>query len=749
MALGETQGPDQSSAAAPVDVKATKGRPALDLLSLCREEMRRAVGFEQDAELRDAREMALRYFKGDVSKEIPSLANRSKAVSSDVSDAVEGLLPDLMEVFIGGDDVVAFKPIKNGDEDAAKQETAYLHHVVFQDNPGFLNFHTAISDALLLKLGIFHWEWEEEINEQTEEFTGKNAIELHLAAVDGTISNVKAEQTGPRDLRDTSAPEATYSFTLTKTKDLSRAKYWPVAPDDFAAAPDTVMIADTTYCVERQRPRVQDLIARGFDEAKVRALEPYSFAQDQVIQQARDTAGENDNNGGVSDDTSAELRQVEVRKHCIRVLGDDNKLTLWCVYTDAEAAVELLKEEIESIPYACGSPYLVAHRLIGRSVADLLIDTMQIKTAGLRMLLDSGYFAINQRFEVAADASNAFTISDLLRNEPNVPVRSKTGNAVRALSSGGLSFDPYKMLEYFATVGEQKTGIVRNAQGLNPDTLHDTATGAMALLSAAQKRVRMIARVLSETLVKPLFLGMHACIRENSTSTSEAQLLGKWVPVDPSKWAERNAMTVEVGLGAAGKDAEIAAINQIAVDMKNIVDVQGGAQGPLVTLENVYRLATDKAKKLGVKDPSEYYTDPNSPEGQQAQQAAANRPNPAVQAEQAKGQVAIEIASNKATVDAQTEANKAQAQSAVTVQANQLEHERAMALQASNENIEQMRIASAERIEQMRMESAERIAIETSRIKAEGMIAAALAKADAAAASAELDVENTHETTTA
>jgi hypothetical protein len=52
-------------------------------------------------------------------------------------------------------------------------------------------------------------------------------------------------------------------------------------------------------------------------------------------------------------------------------------------------------------------------------------------------------------------------------------------------------------------------------------------------------------------------------------------------------------------LGAAGKDAEIAAINQIALDMQAIVEVQGGAQGPIVFLKNVYKLATDKAKKLG------------------------------------------------------------------------------------------------------------------------------------------------------
>lgn len=737
MAYGDDSASEQEGSEIAPDAKDGQ----LNLLSLCREEMRRAIGFEQDAELRDDRERALNYYKGDVSKDIPSIANRSAAVSSDVSDAVETLLPDLIEIFVGGDDVVAFIPQKETDVETAKQETAYLHHIAFQQNPGFLNFYTAIKDALLLKTGIFHWEWEEDVEEQREEFTGKNAIELQLASQDGQVSNVKAEKDGI-DLR---TGTQTYSFTLTKTKDNSRAKYWPVAPDDFAAAPDTVNIADATYCVERQRPRVQDLIAIGFDAAKVRALEPFAFAQDQVIQMARDNAGESNRGGSVPDDTSPDLRQVEIRKHCIRVPGDGGKLQLWCVYTDTEAAVELYREKIESIPYAVGSPYLVPHRLIGRSVADLLIEVMKIKTALYRMVLDSGYFALNQRTEIAMDRANQFTMSDLLRNEPLVPVRSKSGDAVRPLSAGALNFDPYKAIEFFSTVAEGRTGVVRNAQGLNPDTLHDTAKGAMMLLSAAQKRTRMIARVLSETLVKPLFLGLHACIRENAKSSAYAQLLGKWVTVDPSKWAERNAMTVEVGLGAAGKDAEIAAINSIALDVKNIVEVQGGAQGPIVTLENIYKLATDKAKKLGVKAPEEYFTDPASPQGQQAIQAMGQRPDPQMAKVQGEQQLAaqqqqIDQAQAAQDLDAKMKIAQfeAQTKAAVTTQQNQLEHERMLAQQQGQMQLEQLKIASAERI-----------AIAVARIKSEGMIAAAEAKGNAQAASDALAFEQSHETSIA
>jgi len=719
------------------------GQP--DLLDLCRAEMVRAIGFEQDAELLDDRTRALNYYKGDMTKDVPSLPNRSKAVSSDISDAVETILPDLMEIFTGGDDVVAFIPQKPEDEDAAKQETAYLNHVTFQENPGFLNFYTAFKDALLLKTGIFMFEWVQDIEESEEEFSGKNPIEMQLASQDGEVVNVKQDpMPDGADLRTT---QPTYSFTIRKTKDNSCAKYWAVPPDDFAAAPDTINIQDATYCVMRSRPRVQDLIAEGYDAEKVRNLPAYSVVSDTTMQQARDNAGESDRTGNTGDETSDDLRQVEIRKHYIRVLGEENKLELWCVVTDCAATEELDREEVERIPYAIGSPYLIAHRLYGRSLADMLVEIQKIKTALTRAVLDSTYFALNQRNEVAMDQANDYTISDLLRNEPGSPIRSKTGTAIRAITAGGLGFDPYGALEYFSTVAESRTGVVRNAQGLNPDTLHDTASGAMMLLSAAQKRTKMIARIMAETMVKQLYLGLHAIIRENCSSEKIANLLGKWVPVNPTQWAERNAMTVEVGLGASGKDMEIAAMNQIIGLQKAGVEAQGGTDGPLVTKQNLFKSATDMARKLGVKAPEEYFSDPSAPPDPNAPPPPPPPPNPELikvqgeqQLQQAKLQGEMALGKMKVESEQQIQATKAQSQAAVNTQQQQLEHQRLQAEQANTMALEQMKIASSERI-----------AIEVARINAEAKIESARISAknqtdDGAAA---LDYQQSHETTTA
>jgi len=639
-------------------------RPPYDaetMLSLVRSEMQRSVGFENDERLRANRLRALDYYKGDMRADIPALPNRSKAVSNDVADAVETILPDLMEIFTAGGDVAAFVPMKPGDEDAARQETDYLNHVIFQDNPGFLNLMTGFKDGLLLKTCLFEFGWKSDYTD--EEFSGKTLPELILASQSGQVLNVRAEPADP----DYPNAQQTYAFTV--RSDCSGAEYWPVPPDDFSVAPDTVRLVDAAYCCVRARPRVQDLIAEGFDAAIVTALP--AAVEDQEIAQARDVAGEHQKTSG-GDDSSEMLRQVEIRKHYIRLKDKDGDgFSIWRVVTDAEAGVLIEIRRESRVPFAGGSPYVVAHRFYGLSLAEQLFETQRIKSVLTRSLLDSSYFALNQRYEVAMDQANDYTISDLLRNEPAVPVRSKSGNAVRPLQAGGLGFDAYQALEYFSTVAEQRTGVVRNAQGLNPDTLHDTAKGAMMLMQAAQRRVRMIARVLAETCVKELYLGLHALIREHSEAARVARLNGRWVSVDPTSWGERNAMTIEVGLGAAGRDADLAAMNQLAQVMTMIISQQGGADGPIVTLENAYNAAVDLARALGRKQPERYFTNPATVPPQvpaaemaQAQPAGAMPPfNPAAMIASAQAQA--QVAARGQDVKAEVELRKAAADAAL------------------------------------------------------------------------------------
>lgn len=610
-----------------------KGMSDDDLLKHLKRERERAIGLDNGDELSEERTKALEYYQGTMS-DIPTLPNRSQAVSSDVADAVETILPDLLEIFTGGDDVAVFAPVGQEDEDAAKQETDYVNHVVFKENNGFMLLYEMFKDALIEKTGVALSWWEETTEDAEEHFTGKSQDELAIL--------MELSKSGEFELTDVRPGPLGYDITITRSKTYGCVKNMAVAPEDFAVASDTIRLPEATYCAMRSVKRAQDLIAAGVSRDIVEKLPSNTAGDKDTEDQARDTVGESGQSDGEGD-----LRSVETITHFIRIDADgDDKPEILKVVTGHGETVLISKEQVSRVFFSAVTPYPTAHRFYGLSLADLLIEVQKIKTALYRMLLDSGYFALNQRLEVAMDRSSGFTIPDLLRNEPGMPIRSKTGDAVRAVQSGSIAFDPYKAIEFFSTVAEQRTGVVRNAQGLNPDTLHDTAKGAMALMAAAQKRVRMIARIFAETGVKDLFLNVHALIRENATQPSIARLRNKWVPIDPTKWGSRKDMVIEVGLGASGRDHDIASMAQVMAVTEKLALQQGGLNGPLVTAKNVHAVVTSFYEKLGLKAPERFVSDPGD-------QPQPEKPDPKAQAAMAQAQAKQQVAAADAQLKKQ------------------------------------------------------------------------------------------------
>jgi hypothetical protein len=620
---------------------------ASDRLALVADEFARAVGRSTD-ELNAQREKALQYIKG-VMDDVPSLPGRSSACSTDVSDAIEMALPDLIEIFTG-EDIATFRPVGPEDVDAAQQETDYVKHVFFEENPGFLNLYSAIKDALSIKTGVFK-VFGEEYEEPEEEFEDQSLDQL-ASAVQKHGDRVELKS----DLGDMTDPEMTVDFCI-RAKEKWRARVMAVPPEDFGVSKDTVLLSESPYCFHKTRLRAYELKRRGIDAAKVNALPAYGVIDNQV-KQARDrTDQEVDDRGGLGDH-----RIVEVIEHYID--GEDGRYRL---LTDGSALTLLEEEEHPTVPFSAITPYIVPHQFIGESVADRLIEIQKINTVLTRMTLDSGYFALNQRMYVNMDKANDWTIADLLRNEPNVPVRGKGDNAIVPLTSGGLSFDTLSAIEHFSVAGEKRTGIVRNSQGLNPDTLHDTARGAMALMSESQKRVRLIASILAHTGIKDVFLLLHRLLRQNATQAETVRLRGKWIDIDPSSWANRQDMTIEVGVGSAGKDAEMARLQAGMVTMQEIIGMQGGVEGPLVKLDNIYAyLKRYFEKGLDFKSAEPFLTDPSV---QSEEPQAPPPPDPAVLEAQAKLQMAQqeamakqELAQQQAQADVQLAQVKAQAE---------------------------------------------------------------------------------------
>ena len=667
-----------------------------ELLSALKAERLNSIGFEDNGDIEEQREKALEYIKGEMT-DVPSRKNRSSVVASDVADAVETAIPDLMEIFTGGEDIGTFKPQGPEDEDAAKRETDFVNEVIFDQNPGFMVLETAIRDALEIKTGLIKFHWEDgEVSE--ERFEGKTAEELMLADEGAEISEVEEQAPGEDGV-------ILYDFTATM-RDPGKVVVEAVDPQNFGVSPDTVLIEDTPYCIERSFPRAFQLLDEGYDEDTVQMLAPSAEAEDDEQARARDTVDETDDSHGIYTDTR---RTVEVHTHTIRIDGDqDGQTELWCIVTDSEESLILDAYQKNRVGYAAGSPYRRAHRFYGFSLADKLIEVQKIKTSLMRMLLDNGYFALNQRMEVADRGTNKNTIADLLRNEPGLPVRVKETGTVKPIMAGGINWDITGALEYFSTVAEQRSGVVRNAQGLNPDTLHDTAKGAQALMNAAQRRLRMIARVLAETLLKGLFVGVHGEVRDHASQSMMARVNGEWQAIDPTSWGNRADMTIEVGVGSGGREMEVAAIMQIIGLQKEALEGQmtGAIKLPMVTEDNLYASASRLVERLGMKAPERYFSDPDQARQQAAQQPP--QPDPAMQA----AQMELQMKQQAQAADIELEQAKAQADAQAKREQNALDIQLAKEKAAAELQLARERMAAE-------MELAREKAIMEAQIKAQ------------------------------
>ena len=162
-----------------------------ELESILEAEKADALSASNASKLSEDRSLAMDYYMGDMSRDMSAQKDRSRAVSTDVLDTIEGLMPVLMEIFTSGDEVVLFNPVGPEDEEAAQQETDYVNHEFMEKNTGFITLYSMIKDALLQKVGVVKSWWEKKEFEDEEYYEGLTDEGLAMLMADKEVEIVK------------------------------------------------------------------------------------------------------------------------------------------------------------------------------------------------------------------------------------------------------------------------------------------------------------------------------------------------------------------------------------------------------------------------------------------------------------------------------------------------------------------------------------------------------------------------------
>jgi hypothetical protein len=590
-----------------------------EILTVLEEEIRTSIGFH-GGELADQRKTALEYYYGQPYGN--EVEGRSAYVSRDVADTIEWIMPSLMRIFAGGDTIVKFEPQGPEDDKSAQQATDYTNYVFNRQNDGFLTLYTWFKDALLSKNGFVKVYYEEYTEYKTHTYENLNDIELAFIVQDSEV----LEHTGLPGEQG-----MIHSVKIRKKQESGKCCIEPVPPEEVlinrgAKAP----LKKNRFWCHRRRVTIDELKRMGYQDVDDLPGEDEDTNEESIARRSFDET--------TGTESTTHIKYVWLSECHIDLDADGDGISERRTITTAGKRI-LENEEGDVSALVTLTPIILPHKLFGMSIADLVMDLQLLKSTVFRQLLDNMYLANNGRYMALDGMVN---IDDLLTSRPGGIVRVKTFDAVKPMQPPLLGAGAFGLLEYIDTIKENRTGITKYNQGIDSDSLNKTATGINQIMSAAQQRTELIARIFAETGVKDLFYAILECVQKHQKKETLIRLRNEWVPMDPQEWANKFDMTVTVGLGTGSKDVLLA-------HMMEIIKLQmayAGAGLPIIQPKNLYHSFQELLKAANIKGGDMFVTDPD--QVQQGQQ-----PNP-------------EIA--KAQIDAQTILQKEQLKSQTSLQ---------------------------------------------------------------------------------
>jgi hypothetical protein len=603
--------------------------------------VRDAIHFTDD-ELTPDRAAAAREFRGDPFGN--EQKGRSAVVSTDVRDTILGILPSVMRIFAGPDRTVEAVPRNNSQVAAAEQATDYLQYVATEDNPGFAIHYGWWQDALLKRLGIVKWWWENVERTTTADLYDVTPEQLGLLQQEpGVEYEIEGEgsTTGLLDCR------------VTRSTSEGVARYMLVPPEEFLYSRGSRTIDQARMVGHRRVITVSEAFEAGVAdwETLVEHAGPDASLElndEEIARRSREETTHLDEDGNPLDEASLKILVVE---SFIRMdMAGDRRLRMYRFWSIGSSLhlVDSAGEEVEDRPFATFCPFPEPHAIVGQSMRDLTKDIQRIKSAVLRGNVDSLGLALMPRTWYVESQVNP---KDLFNSELGAVIRVRSPGMLGEFTHSYVGKETYPLLEYMDSVKEQRTKQTKASNGLDADALQSSTKAAVAAtLSGAQAGIELLARIFAES-ERTLFKGLYRLVKRHQNAARMVRLRGQFVEIDPRPWDEAMDFRITVALGAGATEDKIALLAMVKQDQDQLLAAMGPAN-PMVGLDQARYTRARILELSGRRDVDSFYK-PITPEqvAQIEQQVTSTPPppNPALAIAEAEMQIARE----KMQMDAQ------------------------------------------------------------------------------------------------
>ena len=562
-----------------------------------------------NTELSEQREQSMKYYLGEPFGN--EIEGRSEIVTTDVRDTIEYIMPSLMRIFTTHNNVAEFEPEGPEDVEMAQQATDYVNYVFNRQNNGFKVLYDVFKDALISKTGIVKHYWEEKTEVSTENYTNLTEIEYQSILANDDMEVIEHTETVVQkavtdDFGNLISPKVVeHDVKVKKTKDNGQVRVVSVPPEEFLVSRRSTSIEDASFVCHRVKKTVSDLILEGYDPAVVEELPTYTINNAEYDEE-RIARFSFDDDSVPADEGEGPSRKVWLEECYIHLDYDGDGIAELRKITKGGNII-LDNEEIDSVPFSTICPLPIPHKFHGMSIADTVQDIQLIKSTIMRNLLDNMYLTNNARYAVLA---GQVELDDLLSSKPGGIVRMRAPGAVTALPTPQIQNYAFDMVRYLDGIREERSGVSKMTQGLNPDVLtsHVTSGAISAATESSMQRIELIARIFAETGVKDLFRNIYALVQRYEDRRKMFYLNGKFVPIDVSKWKQKLNCTVNVGVGSGSQQSKMQTMSSIMTILGTLV--QSGAMGTLVTSKNLYNAIGEYIAQAGYKNTDQFISNP-------------------------------------------------------------------------------------------------------------------------------------------
>jgi hypothetical protein len=167
---------------------------------------------------------------------------------------------------------------------------------------------------------------------------------------------------------------------------------------------------------------------------------------------------------------------------------------------------------------------------------------------------------------------------------------------------------PLSMIELADSMLQKRTGVTSYNQGLDANSLNKTATGISKIMAASAQRIELIARVMAETGIRPLYQKLLMLNQQFIDQTVVIRVFNKPLEISPDDLAGDFDVNVDVG-GATNRDEVRSQQLMMMIQYAgNLISL--GVMRP----ENVYETVKQLMTIWGWRDYERYLSDPNETE---------------------------------------------------------------------------------------------------------------------------------------